>query len=81
MHILNASNFGPLETAILEHFWAEPDTSWTVAAVHDALQARGLAYTTILTTMVRMTEKGWPVARRSAVGRALGAGSPTATPS
>jgi predicted transcriptional regulator len=52
------TTFGPLETAILEIFWARTEPLMT-RDVHDALQGRGLAYTTIQATLVRMTDKGW----------------------
>jgi predicted transcriptional regulator len=52
------TTFGPLETAILEVFWARTE-ALTVRDVHDALQGRELAYTTIQATMVRRVEKGW----------------------
>jgi len=58
MHTLPLDAFGALETAILNVLWAHAGPM-TVREMHDALCERGLAYTTILTTMVRMVEKGW----------------------
>jgi predicted transcriptional regulator len=58
MRALSTCTFGTLETAILDVFWTQAEPM-TVRAVHDALADRGLAYTTILKTMVRMWEKGW----------------------
>ncbi len=61
---------GPLETAILGVLWACPQPL-TVRAIHAALRDRALAYTTIITTMARMTEQGMvsraPTAARHAV--------------
>lgn len=49
---------GPLETAVLEVLWAA-DHPLTVRAMHTALRDQGdRAYTTIMTTAVRMVEKG-----------------------
>ncbi len=53
---------GPLETAILGVLWACPQPL-TVRAIHAALRDRALAYTTIITTMARMTEQGMVVPR------------------
>jgi predicted transcriptional regulator len=57
MRALPIDTFGPLETAILGLLEAchQP---LTVREIHAALHQRAPAYTTIMTTMARMTEKG-----------------------
>ena len=48
---------GPLETDIMQLVWREKCT--TVKKVHRALQEeRDIAYTTVMTTMTRLAEKG-----------------------
>src|ERR687894_166914 len=48
---------GPLETEIMQLVWRDKCT--TVKKVHKALQAeRDIAYTTVMTTMTRLAEKG-----------------------
>lgn len=48
---------GPLETEVMEAVWDRGDT--TVRDVHAALaDRRGLAYTTVMTTMGRLAAKG-----------------------
>lgn len=48
---------GPLETDIMQLVWREKFT--TVKKVHKILQAeRDIAYTTVMTTMTRLAEKG-----------------------
>lgn len=48
---------GPLETDIMQLVWREKCT--TVKEVHRALQdQRDIAYTTVMTTMTRLAEKG-----------------------
>src|ERR687890_286940 len=48
---------GPLETDIMQLVWREKCT--TVKKVHKALQnERDIAYTTVMTTMTRLAEKG-----------------------
>ncbi len=48
---------GPLETEVMEAVWRLGDT--TVRDVHADLEpTRGLAYTTIMTTMARLAAKG-----------------------
>jgi predicted transcriptional regulator len=50
--------FGPLEAAIMEVVWQHAPT--TVGQVHQALlSSRDLAYTTVMTTMHRLADKGW----------------------
>ncbi len=54
---------GPLETDIMQLVWR--DKSTTVKKVHRALQAeRDIAYTTVMTTMTRLAEKGVLTRRR-----------------
>jgi predicted transcriptional regulator len=48
---------GPLETEIMQLVWREKCT--TVKQVHKALQEeRDIAYTTVMTTMTRLADKG-----------------------
>jgi predicted transcriptional regulator len=48
---------GPLETEIMQLVWRDKCT--TVKKVHKALQEeREIAYTTVMTTMTRLAEKG-----------------------
>jgi predicted transcriptional regulator len=48
---------GPLETEIMQLVWRDKCT--TVKKVHKALQEeRDIAYTTVMTTMTRLAEKG-----------------------
>lgn len=48
---------GPLETDIMQLVWLDQTT--TVKKIHRALQAnREIAYTTVMTTMTRLAEKG-----------------------
>lgn len=52
---------GDLERAVIEHLWAVKHTGAgvTVREVHDAVGIdRGLAYTTLMTVLDRMTKKG-----------------------
>ena len=54
---------GPLETDIMQLVWREKFT--TVKKVHRALQDnRDIAYTTVMTTMTRLAEKGVLTRRR-----------------
>ena len=54
---------GPLETDIMQLVWREKVT--TVKKVHRALQQeRDIAYTTVMTTMTRLAEKGVLTRRR-----------------
>ena len=59
---------GELERAVMEQLWSAGD--WvTVRAVHEALAAdRDVAYTTVMTTLTRLHEKGMLTRERS--GRA-----------
>jgi predicted transcriptional regulator len=56
MRALPSQAFDPLETAILGVLCARHHPL-TVREIHAALHDRALAYTTIMTTMARMTEK------------------------
>lgn len=48
---------GPLETEIMQLVWRDQPT--TVKKIHQALQSnRDIAYTTVMTTMTRLAEKG-----------------------
>lgn len=58
-------SFGELESAIL-HLFAQEDKGWTVGEVVKALGGKS-AYTTIMTVMTRLFEKG--ILRRSKEGR------------
>lgn len=52
---------GDLERAVIEHLWSVTDVGpgVTVREVHDAVGVdRGLAYTTLMTVLDRMTKKG-----------------------
>lgn len=52
-----ADVLGPLETEVMEIMWEREDA--TVRDVHRALaNKRSIAYTTVMTTMGRLTEKG-----------------------
>ncbi len=54
---------GPLETEIMQIAWREQVT--TVKKVHRAMQPnREIAYTTVMTTMTRLAEKGVLARRR-----------------
>src|SRR5918997_1259221 len=54
---------GPLETDIMQLVWR--DKLITVKEVHRALQARrDIAYTTVMTTMTRLADKGVLTRRR-----------------
>ena len=57
MHALPSQVVDLLETAILGVLGARHQPL-TVREIHAALHDRALAYTTIMTTMARMTEKG-----------------------
>ncbi len=53
------SFLGPLEAKVLDTIWAAEDRPLTVREVHKALgEDNKLAYTTIMTTMNRLYEKG-----------------------
>jgi len=49
---------GPLEANVMESIWASKKTPVTVREIHEALKkTRGLAYTTVMSTMDRLFEK------------------------
>lgn len=55
---IDASTFpGPLESKVLETLWSSDKRPLTVREVHRTMGS-GLAYTTIMTTMNRLYEKG-----------------------
>ena len=58
---------GELERAVMEALWAR-DSPASVRAVHEALAGRGLAYTTVMTVLSRLADKGF--AHRERDGRA-----------
>ncbi|HEY9870970.1 MAG TPA: BlaI/MecI/CopY family transcriptional regulator [Candidatus Obscuribacterales bacterium] len=50
---------GDLECEIMELVWKKADPTVTVREIFDSLrQERQIAYTTVMTTMVRLAEKG-----------------------
>jgi predicted transcriptional regulator len=50
---------GDLECEIMELIWKKADPTVTVREIFDSLrQERQIAYTTVMTTMVRLAEKG-----------------------
>jgi predicted transcriptional regulator len=62
----DAHSLGELEAAVLEALWDHGELS--TPDVHEVVgEPRGLAYTTILTVLQRLTKKG--LVRRSAGGR------------
>lgn len=66
----DASPLGQLERAVMTIVWASPADAVSVGEVHAALPPRpnGVAYTTVKTTMERLTDKGILVQKRE--GRA-----------
>jgi predicted transcriptional regulator len=54
---------GDLEKAVMEQMWATPDATTSREMVARLHPARGLAYTTVQTTLDRLVHKGW-LARR-----------------
>jgi predicted transcriptional regulator len=56
---------GPLETAVMERLWKRQTA--TVRDVVEDLHARDLAYTTVMTVMVRLHAKG--LLRRERLGK------------
>jgi predicted transcriptional regulator len=57
MPTLTTQALGPTETAIMNVLWSY-DAPMTIQQVHTVLLFRGLAYTTVMTTMDRLAEKG-----------------------
>lgn len=66
------NRLGDLERAVLEHLWnheADHPEGLTVREVHDSIGVeRGLAYTTVMTVLDRMTKKSFVTRERD--GRA-----------
>jgi predicted transcriptional regulator len=58
---------GELERAVMDALWAR-DSPRSVRAVHEALADRGLAYTTVMTVLSRLADKGFVLRERD--GRA-----------
>lgn len=51
------TRLGDLERAVMDHLWSTPHPQ-TVREVHEALSTeRGLAYTTVMTVLQRLTRK------------------------
>lgn len=61
------TDLGDLERACMEVLWAAP-APLAVREVHEALSDRGLAYTTVMTVLDRLSKKG--LAERERDGRA-----------
>ena len=59
-HDENTSDFGPLEAVVMDAVWAteEPVVVREVVDKLNADRAEPLAYTTVMTVMVRLSEKG-----------------------
>ena len=57
MPTLTTQTLDPTETAIMNVVWSY-DAPMTIQQVHTVLLFRGIAYTTIMTTMYRLAEKG-----------------------
>lgn len=55
--LLAMARLGDLERAVLDCLWQSGEPR-TVREVHDALAARQLAYTTVMTTLQRLARKG-----------------------
>ena len=68
--MLKIQSLGPLEAEVLNVLW--DDGGWlTPGDVHERLTiGRDLAYTTVMTVLVHLSEKGF--AERKRVGRAFG---------
>jgi predicted transcriptional regulator len=58
---------GELERAVMETLWSR-DAPVTVRTVHEELAGRGLAYTTVMTVLSRLADKGF--VQRELNGRA-----------
>lgn len=64
---MDVARLGELERAVMEVLWAREEPA-SVRAVHAELTDRGLAYTTVMTVLSRLTTKR--VVRRHRQGRA-----------
>ncbi len=62
-----SGELGPLERSVMEQIW-DRDEDVTVRDLIDAPGVRGLAYTTVMTVLDRLWQKGFVARRR--VGRA-----------
>lgn len=62
------SDLGPLERAIMDVIWADPDTGSSVREVLRSPAGDGLAYTTVMTVLDRLWHKG--LLTRQRIGRA-----------
>ena len=69
MPTLNTQALGPTEMQVMTIIWSHR-RSLTVRDLHTALAHRGIAYTTVMTTMDRLAEKG--VLSQSAERKGLG---------
>ena len=59
---MSTQNLGPLEQEVMGSMWKEKNAS--VSDVHRCLQKkRKIAYTTVMTIMTRLTEKGFLIRR------------------
>jgi len=58
---------GELERAVMDVLWAH-DAPVSVRTVHDELSGRDLAYTTVMTVLTRLADKGFAARERD--GRA-----------
>ena len=57
---MRVRGFGELEAVIMDHIWDHHPTSMTVRAIFDELVAeRDIAYTTVMSTMDNLHNKGW----------------------
>jgi predicted transcriptional regulator len=54
---------GDLEKAVMEQMWAAPEATTSRVMVTRLRPGRGLAYTTVQTTLDRLVHKGWLVRR------------------
>ena len=55
---MTSYNLGPLEQEVMDCLWKEKNAS--VSDIHQCLQKeRKIAYTTVMTIMTRLTEKGF----------------------
>ncbi|MTE15093.1 BlaI/MecI/CopY family transcriptional regulator [Nocardia aurantiaca] len=56
---MSARGFGDLEAVVIERIWDRPEKT-TVRQLFDELAAeRGIAYTTVMSTMDNLHRKGW----------------------
>jgi predicted transcriptional regulator len=76
----STGNFGSLEAVVMDAVWAagDPVTVRGVVERLNAERARPLAYTTVMTVMARLAEKGALVRRKQGRGYLYEAGAPDA---